>query len=521
MTKRSGYSRREVLRLGSTLSVLAVAYVPGCGSDDSLPEYDFSGTQGPADLFQHGVASGDPLDDAVILWTRVTVDGNEPVEVFWEMATDVDFRDRVAADWTVTDGDRDYTVKLDVAGLRPGTSYYYRFWALGRASLVGRTRTAPRGEVDRIRLAVMSCASFAHGYFHAYRDVAARDDVDAVLHLGDYIYEYGTGEYGTVRAYEPAHEIVTLEDYRRRYSQYRRDPDLQAAHGQLPFVCIWDDHEIANDAWRGGAQNHTEPSAAGPGEGPYEVRSAAAKRVFSEWMPVRDQPDGRIFRSFSFGDLIDLIVLDTRHWDRDRQDPSADALADPQRTMLGVEQESWLGERLASSRADWRFIGQQVVFGPILVGGAVLNPDQWDGYPAARQRVFDAIEGVDGVVVLSGDLHSSGAAELARDPFQPASYDPATGEGSLAVEFVTPGVTSPAFAAGSNQTVLPAILAENRHIHFADIENRGYMIVDTDRQRAQATWYHYPQTAIESRRAEPVIGAVFATYRGTNRLVEE
>ncbi len=527
MARQGGYSRRQFLKIGSAVPLLSVTYTAGCGSDDddgsSLPEYEFSGTPGPADLFQHGVASGDPLSDAVILWTRVTPDAAGPVEVFWEMATDPEFQNRIAADWDTTDGDRDYTVKLDVTGLRDGTTYYYRFKALGRCSLIGRTRTTPAGSVDRIRLGLMSCSSLAHGYFHAYREIAQRADLDAVLHVGDYIYEYGSGQYGNVRDYEPAHEILSLEDYRTRYSQYRRDPDLQSAHQQFPFINVWDDHEVANDAWRGGAENHTDPDMSGPNEGPYDIRRDVAKRVFSEWVPIRDQPDGRIYRTFAFGDLIDLIMLDTRHQDRDAQVAGDDqeGIDDPDRTMLGLEQEAWAADKLAAATAQWRFVGQQVVFGQIRAGGSIFNPDQWDGYEAARRRLFEAIRPTNNVVVLSGDLHSSGAAELTPDPYDPLAYDPESGEGSLAVEFVTPGVTSPALPAGSNQTFLPIVLTENRHIRFADVESRGYSVIDADRDRVQATWYHYTQSEIEVPNSSQRVGPTYAVFDGTTVLVEE
>jgi len=526
MPKQSGYSRREFLKIGSTLPLLSVYNVSGCGDDagggSSLPQYEYSGAPGPADLFQHGVASGDPLADAVILWTRVTPAGDEPVEVFWEMATDPGFQSRIAADWTATDAMRDFTVKLDVGGLQPGTTYYYRFRTLGRASIIGRTRSLPIGPVDRIRLGLVACSSLAHGYFHGYRELAQRADLDAVLHVGDYIYEYGTGQYGTIREYEPAHEILSLADYRTRYSQYRRDPDLQAAHQQFPFINVWDDHEVANDAWRGGAQNHTDPDADGPNEGPYDLRREAARRAFSEWLPIRDQPNGQIFRSFSFGDLLDLIMLDTRHQDRDRQVPATDrdGIHDPERTLLGFEQESWFETQIEAASAHWRFIGQQVVFGNIQRAGTIFNPDQWDGYDAARRRLLEAIQEIRNVVVLSGDLHSSGATELSPDPYDPAMYDPETGAGSLAVEFVTPGITSPAFPAGGNQSFLPAILADNPHIRFADIENRGYTVIDADRERVQATWYHYSQAQIEAREASQSTGPTFAVFDGTTTLVE-
>jgi alkaline phosphatase D len=208
----------------------------GCSGDDEgakgdgLPTYSYDGTPGPETLFSHGVASGDPLPNAIILWTRVSPQSEAAIEVWWEIARDLGFEKRVQVGTFTTDAERDFTVKLDVTGLEAGATYYYRFFALGRESPMGRTKTAPVGDVAHLRFAVLSCASFAHGYFHAYRSVAERLDLDAVLHLGDYIYEYGSGEYGNVREYEPPHEILALADYRMRYAQYRRDPHLQEVH---------------------------------------------------------------------------------------------------------------------------------------------------------------------------------------------------------------------------------------------------------------------------------------------------
>lgn len=523
------YTRREVLRLTAASSLLPLLGTPGCGEGsldggDGLPVYEYSGVQGPSDLFQHGVASGDPLPDAVILWTRVSREDSAPVEVFWEMARDAAFQTRVGAGWFTTDAARDYTVKIDAAVPDAGTEYHYRFFALGRASIVGRTRSAARGATDSLRLAVVSCSSFAHGYFHVYRAVAARPEIDAVLHLGDYIYEYGTGEYGAVREYEPAHEIRTLSDYRTRYAQYRRDLDLQAVHARFAFIGVWDDHEAANDSFVSGAENHTEDA-----EGPWLTRLEIARRVYAEWMPIREQPDGRIFRSFHFGDLVDLAMLDTRLWGRDVPAASPTDTAtinDAGRTLLGFDQEAWLENELRASTAQWRLIGQQVVFTQLKLqgapnsqgGGTIFNPDQWDGYAPARQRLLDLVrtESIANVVVLSGDIHSSGAGDVSDDPNNPEAYDPATGAGSLAVEFVTPGVTSPSFGEGSNQTVLPLIKAQNPHIKFADVENRGYTIINVTRERVHASWYHF--TRVDESEAAEQFAASYQTLAGSSRV---
>jgi alkaline phosphatase D len=468
--------------------------------------------------FEHGVASGDPLPDGILLWTRVTpaAEPSGRLEVQWQLASDRRFHHVLAEGVTATDATRDFTVKVDVRGLPAGRTLYYRFRAGGAASPTGRTRTAPRGGQGRLRFAVVSCSSLAHGHFHVYRSLAARRDLDAVLHLGDYIYEYATGEYGAVRAYEPAHEIVSLADYRARHAQYKRDPDLQAAHRQHPFVTVWDDHESANDAWSGGAENHQ------PGEGAWEERKAAAARAYSEWMPIRDSASGAIHRVLHFGDLADVVMLDTRIAGRDRQvlgarDPR---LADPSRSLLGPAQEAWLEERLAGSRATWKLLGQQVMMAQLPLPGGNLNVDAWDGYPAARARLYQALrrDRVEDVAVLTGDIHTSWAAELTENPWNPAAYDPATGRGALAVEFVTPAVTSPGLS-GDQSATERALLAGARHLKYVNLTRRGYVVLDVTRERLQAAWFHLDD--VVNATATESFAAAFAVARGTSRLVRE
>jgi alkaline phosphatase D len=465
-------------------------------------------------IFQHAVASGDPLADAVIIWSRVTPDAPGTLRVAWQIARDRAFADIAQSGEATTDEDRDYTVKVDVNGLSPATTYYYRFVALGGSSPVGRTRTAPSGAVARLRFAVVSCSSYAHGFFHAYRSIAERLDLDAVLHLGDYIYEYGTGQYGNARPYEPAHEIVTLADYRTRYAHYRKDPDLQAVHRQHPFITVWDDHESANNAWVDGAENHTRAT-----EGQWADRKAAAQQAYAEWMPIRE-PDGpaKIYRSLRYGDLAELIMLDTRCWGREVQVAQSDSrLADPYRQLLGPEQEAWLADRLRGSTAKWKLVGQQVMIGQLPI---FFNNDAWDGYPAARLRFLDILRAnhTSNVVVLTGDIHSSWAMNLTPDPNDATAYNRETGEGALAVEFVTPGVTSPGFPDSLAATAEQAALA-TPHIKFADVSKRGYIVLDVTPERTQAAWYHYVAPELPS--VTEAFAKAYATYDGENRLRPE
>lgn len=455
--------------------------------------------------FLHGVASGDPSSSGVLLWTRVTLEGSsEPVLVEWVVALDPALAQVVATGGTTTGADADYTLTVEVAGLSPATTHYYQFRALGQRSLIGRTKTLPEGPAAGLRVAVVSCANYPAGYFHAYRLIAERDDIDLVLHLGDYIYEYGEGQYGTGaplgRVPDPEHESVALGDYRLRHAQYKADPDLQALHRQHPMVAIWDDHEVANDAYRDGAQNHQPAS-----EGSYAERKAAAQRAYFEWMPTRRNAadPARIFRSVQIGDLADLIVLDTRHYARDRQpadacDPSL--LGDPSRALLGSEQSEWLRGELTRSQArgaTWRLIGQQVMLGqlldPRLGPNCVANVDQWDGYAAERARLLGVLReaAIDNVVILTGDIHSSWAIDISDNPFDPSVYDPATGAGSLAVEIVTPAVTSPGPVGPEQAPQLEAVLAQTHpHIKYAELLRQGYVVLDVNHDRISAEWYH-------------------------------
>jgi alkaline phosphatase D len=472
-------------------------------------------------IFLHGIASGDPLADRVMLWTRVTPPGatTGSIAVQWRVAED-EWMTRVVARGTVSaDATRDFTVKVDAGGLRAGTIYYFSFTAAGEESPVGRTRTLPARGASRLRLAVVSCADFEKGYFNVYRNIAARPDLDAVLFLGDYIYEYAVNTPGFEgvegRNPAPAHECVSLEDYRLRYASHHLDPDLTALHAVHPCIAIWDDHESANDAWRDGALRHEAQ------QGPWTARRAAARRAFDEWLPVRESR--HMYRRFGFGGLADVMMLDGRSY-RDRQVLASNpaALASPRRSMLGAAQEAWLYDSLRqSSRAGtaWRLVGQQVLFAPFAAQvGSALEIDNWEGYPAARSRFFDCVERdrISDVAVLTGDIHSSWALDLPRTPL--SGYDAATGRGSLAVEIVTPAITSSPFMSrrGMRERAR-AFPSVSPHMRWMDGDRHGYVTLDVTRDRLMADWYHV--RTITERTPDETKAASFVCERGSSRVV--
>ncbi len=502
--------------------------------------------------FTHGVASGDPLQDRVILWTRVLPGSGqeETLPVAWQVALDENFENIVAQGESRTGPERDFTVKVDASGLQSGSAYYFRFIAEGVHSAVGRTRTLPESGVQSLRLAILSCSNFPQGFFNVYREVSARD-YDAVVHLGDYIYEYAVGGYdnplmeGKGRTVSPEHEIVSLEDYRMRYGLYRSDLDLQAVHQNHPFICVWDDHEITNNTWKTGAQNHNE------GEGDFFARRRAAIQAFYEWLPIREQgtvEDGIIYRSFDFGELASLIMLDTRLVGRDEQlshemgiDILRSALAEEQRTIMGIEQERWLDEQLRKSKESgitWQIIGQQLLMGKlfppqfddevfdpaqrerILNGrygmlrtrgrqGLPLNLDAWDGYPANRERVLRSIKAnANNAIVLAGDSHSSWAFDLADE----------TGQ-AVAVEFCTPSVTSPGF---ENFLPLPdaqveaATQAASPELIYMKANGRGWIELTVTPQKSSATW-QFVSTILEQDYST-IEGATLETVAGQHSI---
>ena len=549
-------SRRGFLK-GSALA-LSVPLLHACGTSDkpALPA-------GPAPVpgtptlpaaptmaaFLHGVASGDPQADRVILWTRVTVDAatvtaGTPVLVEYVMSLATDLSAPVKTGSFVTGPERDYTVKLDPAGLASYTSYYYQFSVtladgMVMRSAIGRTKTAPKsGDTDRLRIVSTSCQNFSFGFFNPLGAIAAKAaDLDLMLFLGDYIYETGGASQVDGRDHFPANEIISLSDYRSRHAQYKTDPDLQKCHRQLPYIAVWDDHETTNNSYRVSADNHTEGADA---EGCWEERMGWAIRAYFEWMPIRDnastafdaptaaacpgvplsgylpEGNGRIDRSFAYGDLVDIIMLDTRVQARAVQNGTTTVT--PEQTILGAAQRERLLASLSASTAQWKLIGQQMTFAPIKVvplpeaqGGTFLNEDAWDGYRFDRNAVMNhlAENSIDNVVVLSGDTHVVTAFDLPIEPSDPTQYNPVTGEGSLAVEFSNSGV--------ANVGILGEFLmANNPHLEYANIAERGYLLLDITAERTQGEYFFtglpFTRDATETFRRAQVVAA------GSNRM---
>ena len=557
--KHQNSSRRQFIRqfAASTAALSTSAALSACGGSSVQPVYV---------TFEHGVASGDPLSDRVIIWTRVTpslnYDGRD-FDVSWQVASDAEFAKIVKSGNAVTNAARDFTVKVDVTGLSPNSVYFYRFNFDSRLSPVGKTKTLPTGKVSQVKLAVMTCSNYPAGYFNVYAEIAKLNDIDVAVHLGDYIYEYPRDGYASQdaatlnRLVEPKTETVTLTDYRSRYAIYRRDADLQAMHAAVPLIAVWDDHEFANDAWIGGAENH-DPAT----EGPFSARRAAALQAYHEWMPVRlNDPtkNDRIYRSFDFGDLVSLHMLDTRLIGREKQLSYASYMAaggafdaarftadmsNPTRQLLGAEQLTWLQTQMTKSSATWQILGQQVlmarmnipaplVLGQIsfsdytnLLGKAQVAPasltvaertvlaqpaipynlDAWDGYVAARETVFGVAKALNkNLIALAGDTHNTWASDL-QDMNGVA----------VGVEFGVTSVTSPGFeeifpkedpakvAGGLEQIIGPLVYAETK--------NRGYMVVTATPTETSAEWRYV--STVKSKTYSPVAGKTLKVLPG-------
>ena len=502
--------------------------------------------------FAHGVASGEPRQRSVMLWTRHVPGGR----LAWQVSRTPDFAGIVAEGEVMAEAEHDYCVKPVATGLKPGLEYHYRFRdSRGVVSPVGRTRALPEGRIPRFTLGIFSCANLAFGHFNAYAHAAARRDLDLLVHLGDYLYEYERGKFPSERQalagriLEPASEAVALADYRLRHAAYRADPDLQRLHASAPMVMMWDDHETANDSWSGGAENH-DPAK----EGPWAARKAAARRAYREWLPVSDN----VWESYELGDLATLFRPETRLTARNRPFVYAEAVRrnedmkaslmrfrdgpwrDPERTMLGGEQEAWLAgafKRSAGQGTRWQLLAQQTVMGswalPVearawmradapeqvrritAIGAAAsevglpLNLDAWDGYPAARERLLrSALDADANLLVLSGDSHNGWAfdLDLAGTP--------------AGAEFAGMSVTSPgleAYASGvAPAEVERAVRARNPALKWVDLRRRGYLTLTLTLDRAAGEWLSLD--TVRTRSTRLAARRAMSVRRGTNRF---
>ena len=545
-------SRRELLQksLASFGALSLPISLTACGgdSDDGMQSDSVK-----AD-FLHGVASGDPLKDKVILWTRLTPnDVSLRLEVIWEIALDQKFSQLVNFGKVQTAQAQDFTVKVDANKLRSNQHYYYRFRYGNVISPIGQTKTLPETS-NTVSFAVCSCSNYPAGYFHVYQEIA-KQDVDVVIHLGDYIYEYGKDGYATEDAAKLGRELaldnnkemMTLDDYRKRYALYRKDIDLQTVHQRHPFIVIWDDHELANDTWKYGAENHTEETESNKNEGKFIERKIAALQAYFEWMPIRPVSDNdhlNIYRQFNFGTLVQLTMLDTRVLARDRQLDYADYMTaqgmnfqrfqedlnHPMRTLMGSTQLQWLQAQLEQSTATWNVLGQQVLMSKMLIPAELLLPlsqmdvvalnqkipelvtlkmralqgdpslteiekarltlvapynlDAWDGYAAEREALYATLRKVDKkVVVLAGDTHNAWASDLYN---QSGAH--------VGLELATSSVSSPGLEKYLNiplaqlQQFELAFRTLIDELNYCNLNQRGYLTVHFTAQQMQANW---------------------------------
>ncbi|OAG11648.1 alkaline phosphatase [Paraphaeosphaeria sporulosa] len=523
---------------------------------------------GPEALnFTHGVASGDPLPNSVILWTRVsptvkndasnvTVEGNvplynhetepyikaskNPVCVEYQVGADKNFTSIIDKGTAYTTSDIDYTVKVEATNLEPFTQYYYQFNVCGssKKSPLGRTKSSPRADDDvtKVGLAVYSCSNYPNGYFNAYGNAARKDNIDYVIHLGDYIYETGKGTLGKdPRATNPSDEIFTLYDYRTRIAQYRTDLDLLLSHQQYPWIPVWDDHEVSNNGYRDGSSglNNTEESFRKDGGVSVDQRKMNAVRAYFEWMPIRqvDMDDNlRIWRTFQIGKLFDLIMLDTRNYDRSittlnwNDDYVAELIDDAGRTLMGSHQENWFYGQLSKSAergATWRIIGNQIVFSRLnntARDNDWLNADQWDGYTANRNRTLHHLYSneISNTIFLSGDSHANWVSDLVWLDEMP--YDQVTGAGSIGVEFAGTAVSSSGYAKNITYGNIEAagLIRDNAELQWTEGYYRGYYELQISPSEITANYFGCPTVAF--RNPLEISLANFTVLAGANRL---
>lgn len=544
-----------------TLALLAVAAgaTSACANPGALPETENA-------LFQHGVASGDPAPDSIVLWTRVTTDqANQPVS--WRIARDRSFSNIVAEGETQATADSDHTVKVIPGALEPGQTYYYQFAVGSVTSPIGRTRTLPTGRLNQLGIALVSCSNYAFGYFNAYAAIAEDDQIDIVLHTGDYIYEYGGSDgWGhetaeTIgRPHDPPHETISLDDYRRRHAQYKTDAGSKAMHAAHPFVACWDDHESANNPWIGGAQNH-QPDT----EGDWITRRNASIQAYYEWMPIRDPEPGftraEFWRTYRFGDLATLITLETRHTARGKQvdylqhaksivDKAsrdafmADIMDDPSRRMISDKMETALRQGLTqslSSGQPWRLIGNASPIARMLVPDVVslgVIPDQkledgasfgkyalawkgkwnlpfytdtWDGYPAARERLYKLCRevGAQDLLFLTGDSHSFWANQLKSADGHRMGLELGTAGISSPGDFVETG-WGPEISAELDRT----FERELEEVRWTDNLHQGYVRVVLEPVNAKVDFIAAETVLIEDTRTRVIRSEVIERTSG-------
>ena len=506
---------RRSLLLTGTLGAGALA-IPGFAQTPAI-----SAARG----FTHSVASGEPMSDSMLLWTRYVPETGDSADLRVEMSATADFAKIVGGGTQVTGPWRDWTSKITVGGLRAGTVYFYRFIAPdGSKSPVGRTKTLPEGPVKSFKAGIFSCSNLPFGYFNAYAHATAQGDLDLAIHLGDYMYEYAIGNYPALedtvagRVIEPATEMVRLADYRLRFASYRADPDLQKLHQSVPMIMQWDDHESTNDSWEGGAQNHQND------EGDWSVRRAASIQVYREWMPISDEP----WKAYDIGTLATLFRTETRLLGRTKQPDIAPlfrnlnvtkaltefrdgAWQNPSMTMMGSQQEEWLAHSIRHSvkgGQQWQVVGFGTIMGTTMVpeaaagwlapdapprtrnyvmagiaaskAGLPSNFDSWGGYPAARARFLKGAQAAGAnLVVISGDSHNGWAYDLAQD-------------GKAAgVEFAGHGVTSPGYESAIKvdpKQVAAALVASSPELKWCDTSRRGYMVLTLTPERVTNDW---------------------------------
>lgn len=495
--------------------LIAAILLHGCTSDGSL-------SYNP---FDYGVASGDPSHNSIVIWSKINPPSQNADSVaIVQVAQDTTFTSIIRQDTILLDSSTDYTLKRVIFDLDPGKPYYYRFGYMGQYSPIGIAKTTPK-IADTIRLAAVSCSNYEAGYFNVYRHLASRTDLNAVLHLGDYLYEYAPGVYGDTtlqRLHKPAKEMITLEDYRIRYAQYRSDPDLQLAHQNQTFITIWDDHETANNSYATGAQNHQAE------EGSYDERKAASIKAYQEWMPITE---GDIhYRSIPFGKMAHLLMVDGRLEGRTEQlyDADSAALYAQDRSMLGENQLNWLLDELKNSSSYWNIIGNPVLFSyHENVHYSPDNPrnrDAWDGYPAEKEKILNFIEDkkVSNVVFVSGDTHMSWAFEVLNDMPEKIAYQ--NGEEVVhAVEFGVPSITSK--SSGEYYDTKEEMLEQeqkllqpefNPHLKYANLLEHGYVLLEITKNEVIASFIYVP--TVKKPTDEMVAYKKIRVKNGTNTL---